>query len=71
MDKLEGISKKIHDNLARMVNEKINENYTSDFHQKNVFEGGIYGGARSVTDVSTGDEEASMRVGIRSGMVGR
>lgn len=71
MEKLDGTGKKIYDNLVKMVNEKINDNYTRNFHQENVFEGGIYGGARSITDVSTGDEESSMRVGIRSGMVGR
>ena len=70
MDKLEGITKKILDNIEGLVKEKINDNYTRNFHQQNVFEGGLYGGARSITDVSTGEEEASMRVGVKNGIVG-
>lgn len=71
MDKLSGITKKILDNIEHIVKEKINDNYTRNYHQQNVFEGGLYGGARSITDVSTGEEEGSTRIGIRSGLVGR
>lgn len=70
MERLDGISAKILDNLDNLIKERINSNYTKNYHQENLFEGGLYGGARSVTDVSTGSEENHMSVGIRSGTVG-
>jgi len=70
MDNIPTLGKQLADNINSLIEKKINENYTKLYHQQNVFEGGLYGGARSLTDVSTSEEESYGRVGIKSGIVG-
>jgi len=41
MERLDGISAKILDNLDGLIRERINSNYTKNYHQDNLFEGGL------------------------------
>jgi hypothetical protein len=70
MIKNTGFAKKILDSIEELIDKKMDESSTKTYHQYNTFEGGLYGGARSLTDVSTGSEEAHLSVVIKSGTVG-
>ena len=69
MDKITGYGKSFIDRIEAIASEKVNNSSTFEVHQKLTFEGGLYGGVNSLTDVSTKEEEEYALIGVKLGIV--
>jgi hypothetical protein len=69
MSDISAISKLIKDNVESLVLERVDDYSTRRFYQEGR-DGYLGHGAGSITDVSTSEERAYAKVGIKSGIVG-